>query len=89
MMVAARGIPSAEIFAWIVSAMIGARTSAMGMNRYLDWEIDQKNPRTVIRSQLATKQGAFLLTVFGFLLFLGAVTQLNFLCLILSPWQSC
>ncbi len=85
MMVAARGIPSAEIFAWIIVAMIGARTSAMGMNRYLDWEIDQKNPRTVIRSQLATKRGALLLTGFGFLLFLGAVSQLNFLCLILSP----
>ncbi len=85
MMVAARGIPSAGIFAWIIVAMVGARTSAMGMNRYLDWEIDQKNPRTVIRSQLATKRGALLLTGFGFFLFLAAVSQLNSLCLILSP----
>ena len=85
MMVAARGIPSVEIFGWIVISMVGARTSAMGFNRYLDWEIDQRNPRTVIRSTLASKRESLLLTGLGTILFFGAVMQLNSLCLFLSP----
>lgn len=85
MMVAARGFPPVSIFGWIILCMIGARTAAMGFNRYLDWEIDQKNPRTRIRSALATKRGAMVLTLIGGGFFLFAVTKLNFLCLVLAP----
>lgn len=85
MMVAARGFPDKAVFGWIVACMIGARTAAMGFNRYLDWEIDQKNPRTQIRSALATKGGAMLLTLIGGAFFLLSVTHLNSLCLALAP----
>jgi 4-hydroxybenzoate polyprenyltransferase len=85
MMVAAGGFPDRAIFGWIVVCMIGARTAAMGFNRYLDWELDQQNPRTQIRSALATKGGAMILTLIGAAFFLFAVTQLNSLCLALAP----
>ena len=35
-----------EKMVWIVLAMIGARTAAMGFNRIVDASIDAKNPRT-------------------------------------------
>src|ERR1700730_6055783 len=34
---------------WIVVAMVGARSAAMGFNRILDADIDAKNPRTHAR----------------------------------------
>ena len=39
-LLAARGIPSGEQILWIVLAMVGARTAAMGLNRVIDAEID-------------------------------------------------
>jgi 4-hydroxybenzoate polyprenyltransferase len=34
---------------WIIIAMVGARSAAMGFNRIADAEIDAENPRTAIR----------------------------------------
>ena len=34
---------------WIVLAMVGARSAAMGFNRLADQEIDARNPRTAAR----------------------------------------
>jgi 4-hydroxybenzoate polyprenyltransferase len=85
MMVAAEGFPEGSVFGWILVCMVGARTSAMGMNRYLDWEIDQLNPRTKIRSTLGTRRGALGLAVLGGLIFLLGVISLNRLCLLLAP----
>ena len=31
---------------WILMAMVGARTAAMGLNRVIDKAIDARNPRT-------------------------------------------
>jgi len=36
-------------FVWILVAMVGARSAAMGFNRIVDAAIDKKNPRTAIR----------------------------------------
>src|SRR5512136_366288 len=47
---AARGLPSLYQTFWIVMAMVGARTCAMGLNRLIDAEIDAKNPRTENRA---------------------------------------
>jgi len=35
--------------AWIVVAMIGARSAAMAFNRLIDADIDKRNPRTRLR----------------------------------------
>ena len=42
------GVPRAQL-AWIVVAMVGARSAAMGFNRLADHAIDARNPRTAGR----------------------------------------
>ncbi|OFW32674.1 MAG: 4-hydroxybenzoate octaprenyltransferase [Candidatus Aquicultor primus] len=55
MVLAANGLPRiAEIF-WITVAMVGARSFAMAINRYIDREIDARNPRTEDRAIPAGK----------------------------------
>ncbi|MDP2210353.1 MAG: UbiA-like polyprenyltransferase [Candidatus Aquicultor sp.] len=55
MMLAANGLPRiAQIF-WITVAMVGARSFAMAINRYIDREIDARNPRTEDRAMPAGK----------------------------------
>ena len=88
MLVAANGLPSARIFVWIVVAMVGARTAAMGFNRIVDREIDARNPRTVNRELPAGKvslKGAIGLVVVASILFFIAAWQINALALWLSP----
>lgn len=46
---AARGLPSLRVTAWILVAMVGARTCAMGFNRIVDRRFDALNPRTAGR----------------------------------------
>lgn len=43
------GHPGTAELAWIVAAMVGARTLAMGLNRLIDAELDARNPRTASR----------------------------------------
>lgn len=85
---AAMGIPSITSITWIILAMVGARTAAMGLNRLIDAEIDAKNPRTVSRAIPAGKLSkGFTLTVIllSTFLLLVAAAQLNPLCLKLAP----
>ena len=46
---AARGLPPPPVLAWILAAMVGARTAAMAFNRLADHAIDARNPRTAGR----------------------------------------
>jgi 4-hydroxybenzoate polyprenyltransferase len=85
---AADGMPAAHQVLWILMAMVGARTAAMGMNRLIDAEIDARNPRTASRAipaGLLGKGTVALFIVFSILLMLYAAWQLNPLCLYLSP----
>ena len=85
---AKRGVPDAATFGWIVLAMVGARTCAMGFNRIVDREIDRRNPRTAGRAlPVATVQlwEAWLMVVLAGILFFYACYNLNRLTLILSP----
>ena len=85
---AARGLPTLYQFVWITLAVIGARTAAMAANRYLDRDIDARNPRTARRA-LATGRlspGAMLAAaVFGLALLVVAAFALNPLCVALIP----
>ncbi len=47
---AARGLPTLYQFIWITLAVIGARTAAMAANRYIDRDLDGRNPRTARRA---------------------------------------
>ena len=73
---------------WILVAMVGARSAAMGFNRLVDRNFDALNPRTsgweLPRGKVRIWE-AVLLTLLSSLLFMTAAYQLNFLCFILSP----
>lgn len=85
---AARGIPSFAALLWITLAVLGARTAAMAANRYLDREIDARNPRTARRA-LASGNLAPAAMLWagaaGLALLLCAAWMLNPLCVKLMP----
>lgn len=87
-MLAAGGMPAWRPLAWIVVAMVSARSAAMAFNRLADASIDAANPRTAIRALpvgLLTPAfvSAFVLVSCG--IFVLAASQLNRLTLMLSP----
>ena len=87
-LLAAGGLPSAEKLFWIVIAMAGARTTAMGLNRLIDAEIDARNPRTASRAipaGLISKGFTLGSILVSLALMLVAAARLNPLCLKLSP----
>lgn len=57
----------------------------MTFNRILDWEIDQRNPRTAQRHTLVNKQVAILICGVSALLFMSTTVMINTVCFILSP----
>ena len=85
MFLAARGVPSVRVVGGVMVCLVGARTAAMAFNRLADWSIDQKNPRTAVRSTLVSKTTAYATMVGGVLALVGGAWILNPLCLILSP----
>jgi 4-hydroxybenzoate polyprenyltransferase len=85
MLVAAHGWPSWQIFALIVIAMVFARTAAMTFNRLADWQIDQRNPRTVERHRLVSRGAAIALLVITSAAFVFTTRWINPLCFALSP----
>jgi 4-hydroxybenzoate polyprenyltransferase len=50
MVLAADGWPAWRVVGWILVAMVGARSAAMGFNRLVDRRIDAANPRTASRA---------------------------------------
>lgn len=87
MLLAAQGWPEARVFGWILVAMVGARSAAMGFNRLVDREIDAENPRTRSRALPAgLVSPAFVggFVVASLALLLVAAWRLNPLCLALS-----
>jgi 4-hydroxybenzoate polyprenyltransferase len=87
-LLAARGLPTPAQAGWIVCAMVGARTAAMGLNRVIDAEIDGKNPRTsgrAIPAGLLSRGVVLVFIALSVALLLFAARMLNPLCLYLSP----
>jgi 4-hydroxybenzoate polyprenyltransferase len=86
--VAANGrVPGREL-PWIVVAMIGARSAAMGFNRLADQAIDARNPRTAGRELprgVLSRREVWLFVSLSALALIGAAAMLNPLCLLLSP----
>ncbi|MGH7853455.1 MAG: UbiA-like polyprenyltransferase [Candidatus Binatia bacterium] len=73
---------------WILVAMVGARTAAMGFNRLADRKFDALNPRTkeweLPRATVKIGEAAAL-TGAAALIFVIAAYQLNWMCFVLSP----
>ena len=81
-------IPPFPTLFWILAAMVGARSAAMGFNRVVDADIDAKNPRTrgrAIPAGLVDRGSAILFTAGFAALLVFAAWRLNPLCLRLSP----
>jgi 4-hydroxybenzoate polyprenyltransferase len=77
---AERAAPSAHDLIWITLAMVGARTTAMGLNRLIDAEIDARNPRTAQRelpTGVLSRRQVGALCLAALVLFLVAVFQLD------------
>jgi len=86
--IAASGIPSLKQIFWIIIAMVGARSGAMGLNRIIDRKIDAENPRTAGREIPAGKvrvMDAVIFTTISFAVLVYAAYMLNPLCFKLSP----
>jgi 4-hydroxybenzoate polyprenyltransferase len=87
-LLAASGVPELSKVFWIVVAMVGARSGAMGLNRVIDREIDLNNPRTsgreIPRGAISVSAAMALVAV-SFVLMVFAAYMLNPLCLMLSP----
>jgi 4-hydroxybenzoate polyprenyltransferase len=85
---AARGIPAWPALGWITLAVLGARTAAMAANRYLDRDIDARNPRTARRAVASgTLSPASMIwaVALGLAVLLWAAWMLNPLCVKLMP----
>jgi len=79
---------SCWIVAWIVVAMVSARSAAMAFNRLIDADIDARNPRTRSRHLPAGLLSASFTWVFvavAVVVFFIAAGALNSLCLKLAP----
>jgi len=74
--------------AWILVAMVGARSAAMGFNRLADQSLDARNPRTAGRElpRGALSRGeVWVFVVASAATLVVAAAMLNPLCLALSP----
>jgi len=72
----------------MVLCMVFARNSAMAFNRYLDRDIDAKNPRTKVRDIPAGRisaNSALIFTITNCLLFIATTWFINSICFYLSP----
>lgn len=85
---ASGGWPSGPVVLWVSLAMVGARTSAMALNRLIDREIDARNPRTAGRHLprgVVSPAQVGVLAVLALALLLLSAWKLNPLALALSP----
>src|SRR6185436_5947253 len=86
-LLASHGLPTGRQIAWILAAMVGARSAAMAFNRIVDVQFDRLNPRTAGRALAAgtlSRRFAVVFTVLMSALFVLSAWQLNPLCFYLS-----
>lgn len=91
-LLAAQHVPENSVswrtIAWILVAMVAARSAAMGFNRLVDARFDALNPRTASRELprgLMSRGEAVAFVVLASALFVFAASRLNPLCFMLSP----
>src|SRR5438045_6778557 len=87
-MLAAGGLPRPATLAWIIIAMVSARSAAMAFNRLADHAIDAANARTQTRALPAgvlSRQFVAGFVILSCVFFVVAAAQLNRLALLLSP----
>jgi 4-hydroxybenzoate polyprenyltransferase len=85
LVVAANGRPSLRILLLVLACMVTARTAAMLFNRFVDWKIDQRNPRTHTRHRLASRRIILISLVLSSVFFVFFAANINRLTFALSP----
>ena len=73
---------------WIVVAMVGARSAAMGFNRLVDAAFDKRNPRTAMREIPAgrmSRREARVFVAVSSVVFIASSYPLGGVCFMLSP----
>ena len=86
-LLASREIPPWQTSAWILVAMIGARSAAMAFNQLADHQFDALNPRTqsrVLPTSQISRGFVSLFTVISTALFFFSAWNLNQLALLLT-----
>ncbi|SFK91829.1 4-hydroxybenzoate polyprenyltransferase [Paenibacillus sp. 1_12] len=81
-------LPGWAAIGWIILAMVGARSAAMGLNRVIDKVFDGKNPRTAARAipaGLISSKEAIIFIVISFVLLFWATSNLSSLSMKLLP----
>jgi 4-hydroxybenzoate polyprenyltransferase len=81
-------LPSLHQASWIIVAMVGARSAAMGFNRWADRHIDAENPRTKTRALplgLVTPTQVLVFIIVSSAVLVLAAYMLNPLSFYLSP----
>jgi 4-hydroxybenzoate polyprenyltransferase len=77
-----------KLLALVVLCMVFARNAAMAFNRYIDREIDGKNPRTALReipAGIVKARSALIFVILNSLLFLTCTWFINPVTFYLSP----
>ncbi len=77
-----------KTFVLVLLCMVFARNSAMAFNRYLDRDIDGKNPRTAVREIPAGKlsaQNVLTFVIVNVIAFIVTTYFINSICFYLSP----
>ncbi|MCX6247718.1 MAG: putative 4-hydroxybenzoate polyprenyltransferase [Bacteroidetes bacterium] len=72
----------------VLACVFFARNAAMGFNRFVDRDIDRKNPRTALREipkEIIRPGSALLFVLLNAALFLTAAYLINLLCFFLAP----
>ena len=85
LVVAANGRPSGRTLLLVLVCMVCARTAAMLFNRFVDWSLDQRNPRTAARHLLLPKSVVLVALIVSSAAFLTAASAINRLTFVLSP----
>jgi 4-hydroxybenzoate polyprenyltransferase len=83
--VAAHGRPSPRILLLVLLCMVSARTAAMLFNRWIDWSLDQRNPRTATRHLLVGRSALVISLIVSSTIFVLAAAAINRLTFILAP----
>jgi 4-hydroxybenzoate polyprenyltransferase len=79
---------NAMLLVFVILCMVFARSAAMAFNRYLDRDIDEKNPRTAIReipAGMISAKNALFFVIINCLGFVLVTFFINSLCFYLSP----
>jgi 4-hydroxybenzoate polyprenyltransferase len=86
LVVAAKGLPSGRTLLLVLACMVCARTAAMLFNRFVDWSLDQRNPRTASRHLLLPKSVVLVALIVSSAAFVVAASAINQLTFLLSPF---